>query len=92
MKKDETILSWISRRRGLSKLELIPISKINNWINNDKQITNENNFYFSIIGVKVPMSEMSYWASLGEIQRIILQNNKTTNELRSVLSLLLKFL
>ena len=43
-------------------------------------------------GVKVPMSEMSYWASLAEIQSIVLQNNKTTNELRSVLSLLLKFL
>jgi len=43
-------------------------------------------------GVKVPMSEMSYWASLAEIQSIVLQNNKTTNELRSVLSLLLKYL
>jgi len=42
--------------------------------------------------VKVSYSEMSYWASLAEIQDIILQNKKTTNELRSVLSLLLKFL
>lgn len=43
-------------------------------------------------GIKVPQSEMSYWASLAEIQSIVVQNNKTTNELRSVLSLLLKYL
>ncbi len=42
--------------------------------------------------VKVPKSDMSYWASLAEIQSIVIQNKKTTNELRSVLSLLLKFL
>ena len=43
-------------------------------------------------GVEVTNTEMSYWASLAEIQTIVVQNNKTTNELRSVLSLLLKFL
>jgi len=42
--------------------------------------------------VKVTKSDMSYWASLAEIQSIVIQNKKTTNELRSVLSLLLKFL
>lgn len=43
-------------------------------------------------GVNVPTSDMSYWASLAEIQSIVVQSNKTTNELRSVLSLLLKYL
>jgi hypothetical protein len=42
--------------------------------------------------VKVAKSDMSYWASLSEIQNLAVQNKKTTNELRSVLSLLLKFL
>jgi oxidase EvaA len=42
--------------------------------------------------VKVPESDMSYWASLFEIQNLTMQSKKTTNELRSVLSLLLKFL
>ncbi len=51
---------------------------------------------YQIIGiperVKVPETEMSYWASLAEIQNIVFQNNMTSNELRSVLSLLLKHL
>jgi len=42
--------------------------------------------------VKVTKTDMSYWASLSEIQNLVMQNKKTTNELRSVLSLLLKFL
>ena len=56
----------------------------------------QSNCLYQIIeiaeGIKVPQSEMSYWASLSEIQSIVVQNNKTTNELRSVLSLLLKYL
>ena len=42
--------------------------------------------------VKVTNSSMSYWASLNEIQNIVIHSKMTTNELRSVLSLLLKFL
>ena len=42
--------------------------------------------------VKVTKTDMSYWASLSEIQNLVIQNKKTTNELRSVLSLLLGFL
>ena len=55
MKENEKILSWINRRRDLSKLELeeIPICNIKNWILTDKTITHENNNYFSVIGVKV---------------------------------------
>jgi oxidase EvaA len=36
--------------------------------------------------------ETSYWASLAEIQNLLIQSKKTTNELRSTLALLLKFL
>jgi len=54
MKKNE-IISWISKRRGLSKLkvETIPISNIKNWIFTGKNITHEKNYFFSIIGVEV---------------------------------------
>jgi oxidase EvaA len=53
--KKNSITSWISNRRGLSnlKVETIPISNIKNWILTGKNITNENNYYFSIIGVEV---------------------------------------
>ena len=37
-------------------------------------------------------TKISYWATLAEIQSIVVLNKKSTNELRSVLSLLLKFI
>lgn len=54
MKKNE-ITIWISKRRNLSKLkvETIPINNIKNWIFTGKNITYENNYFFSIIGVEV---------------------------------------
>ena len=55
MKENEKILSWINRRRDLSKLKLeeTPICNIKNWIFTDRRITHENNNYFSVIGVEV---------------------------------------
>ena len=55
MKENKTILSWITKRRDLSKLELevIPISNINNWNYNYKTIVHGQNSYFSIIGVEI---------------------------------------
>ena len=41
---------------------------------------------------KVPNPDTTYWASLAEIQNLLIRSKKTTNELRSTLSFLLKFL
>lgn len=55
LKEKNTILSWISKRRDLSKLklEMIPIKNIKKWNYNSKEIIHEKNYYFSIIGVEV---------------------------------------
>lgn len=41
---------------------------------------------------KVSNPDTTYWASLAEIQNLLIRSKKTTNELRSTLSFLLKFL
>jgi len=56
---ENKIISWISKRRGLSKLkvEIIPISGVKNWIVTQKNIQHEKNFFFSIIGVQVDFEQ-----------------------------------
>jgi len=85
MKENEKILSWINRRRDLSKLELkeIPICNIKNWIVTDKRITHKNNNYFSIIGVEVnSCNKKENWDQPIILQReigtlgIIIKDNK----------------
>ena len=51
MNENKTVLSWITKRRELSKLEVeeIPISNIHNWIYSDKNIKHQQNYFFSII-------------------------------------------
>ena len=53
--KGTKILSWIIKRRKLSKLkvETIPINNIENWIFTGKNITHKKKYFFSIIGVQV---------------------------------------
>ena len=73
--KENEIISWISKRRKLSKLDvkMIPIKSIKNWIVNGKNIIHEKKSYFSIIGVEGRWKQKQ---KLVFVQPIILQKEK----------------